>query len=343
MHNYYTHLYNKAVFEVLEKRRGKHDACLFARSGTTGGQQFPVHWGGDCESTFEAMAESLRGGLSLTLSGFGFWSHDIGGFEGDPDPAVYKRWVAFGLLSSHSRLHGSGSYRVPWAFDDESSVVLKKFTNLKLSLMPYIFDAAIVAHTQGVPVMRATFLEFPNDPCAWNADTQFMLGSNFLVAPVFNAEGDVTYYVPEGNWYGYLDGKVRTGGRWVQENHDFKSVPLLVRPNSMFVSGGVDSKPDYAWNDGFTVNIYDLSNQVRVDIPDPKYIGKHASHVTAKPGKDSSIEVTVEGSAGKWFVKVLNMKVASVKGGSVAEADSFGNSLIKVDRSGKGTVVVYLA
>ncbi|MGW3803221.1 alpha-xylosidase, partial [Streptomyces clavifer] len=98
MHNYYTHLYNKAVFEVLEEERGQGEAVLFARSATAGGQQYPVHWGGDCWSSFEAMAESLRGGLSLSLSGFGFWSHDIGGFEGTPDPAVFKRWLAFGLL-----------------------------------------------------------------------------------------------------------------------------------------------------------------------------------------------------------------------------------------------------
>ena len=99
---------------------------LFARSATAGGQQFPVHWGGDCESTLESMAESLRGGLSLALSGFGFWSHDIGGFEGTPDAAVFKRWLAFGLLSSHSRLHGSDSYRVPWAFDDEAVDVTRR-------------------------------------------------------------------------------------------------------------------------------------------------------------------------------------------------------------------------
>ncbi|MDR3020084.1 MAG: alpha-xylosidase, partial [Treponema sp.] len=114
-HNYYTYLFNKAVFELLETKRGKGEAVLFARSATTGCQKFPLHWGGDCESTFEAMAETLRGGLSLGLSGFGFWSHDIGGFEGIPNAALFKRWLAFGLLSSHSRLHGSHSYRVPWS------------------------------------------------------------------------------------------------------------------------------------------------------------------------------------------------------------------------------------
>ena len=142
MHNYYTHLYNRTVFDLLERRRGTGEAVLFARSATAGGQQYPVHWGGDCDSTYESMAETLRGGLSLAASGFGYWSHDIGGFEGTPDAGVFKRWLAFGLLSSHSRLHGSGSYRVPWAFDEEAVEIARKFTRLKMSLMPYLAAAS---------------------------------------------------------------------------------------------------------------------------------------------------------------------------------------------------------
>ncbi|HEX5691126.1 MAG TPA: alpha-xylosidase, partial [Roseiflexaceae bacterium] len=164
MHNYYAYLYNKVVFEVLEERLGVGQAAVFARSATAGGQKFPVHWGGDSTATFESMAESLRGGLSLCLSGFGFWSHDIGGFEHTASADVYKRWCAFGLLSSHSRLHGSQSYRVPWLFDEEAVDVLRFFTRLKCRLMPYLFAAAVEAHASGVPMMRAMLLEFPDDP-----------------------------------------------------------------------------------------------------------------------------------------------------------------------------------
>ena len=113
MHNYYSYLYNKVVFELLEERFGQGEAVVFARSATTGGQKYPVHWGGDSTATFESMAESLRGGLSLSLCGFGFWSHDMGGFEQTASADVYKRWCAFGLLSSHSRPHGNSSYCVP--------------------------------------------------------------------------------------------------------------------------------------------------------------------------------------------------------------------------------------
>lgn len=207
MHNWYTQLYNQAVFEAIEETYGKGNACLYARSATVGGQQQPVHWGGDCESTFNGMAQSLRAGLSLTSSGFGFWSHDIGGFEGAfPDPAVYKRWVAFGMLGSHSRLHGSTVYRVPWLFDEEDEKngvalvpgqtavdVVREFTKLKLELMPYVYQLGLQPHVNGTPVMRSMFVEFPEDPACRTLDRQYMFGPSMLVAPVFTYSGEVSY------------------------------------------------------------------------------------------------------------------------------------------------------
>lgn len=207
MHNWYTQLYNQAVFEAIEETYGKGNACLYARSATVGGQQQPVHWGGDCESTFNGMAQSLRAGLSLTSSGFGFWSHDIGGFEGAfPDPAVYKRWVAFGMLGSHSRLHGSTVYRVPWLFDEEDEKngvalvpgqtavdVVREFTKLKLELMPYVYQLGLQPHANGTPVMRSMFVEFPDDPACRTLDRQYMFGPSMLVVPVFTYSGEVSY------------------------------------------------------------------------------------------------------------------------------------------------------
>ena len=207
IHNWYTQLYNQAVFEAIEETYGKGNACLYARSATVGGQQQPVHWGGDCESTFNGMAQSLRAGLSLTSSGFGFWSHGIGGFEGAfPDPAVYKRWVAFGMLGSHSRLHGSTVYRVPWLFDEEDEKngvalvpgqtavdVVREFTKLKLELMPYVYQLGLQPHVNGTPVMRSMFVEFPDDPACRTLDRQYMFGPSMLVAPVFTYSGEVSY------------------------------------------------------------------------------------------------------------------------------------------------------
>ncbi|KIX96508.1 uncharacterized protein Z520_07774 [Fonsecaea multimorphosa CBS 102226] len=253
MHNFYAYLYNRVVWEAMS---GKGKApCLFARSATAGAQQFPVHWGGDCESTFEAMAETLRGGLSLALSGFGLWAHDIGGFEGLPDPALYKRWVQFGLLGSHSRLHGSSSYRVPWIYDgdkysgeDEAcSRVLKDSVERKLALTPYLLLTALEAHLHGTPVMRAMLLEFGDvDNNTWTLDTQYMLGSELLVAPVFDKSGEVTFYVPfssrtdpggasqKAKWRSFFDHtKTYEEGRWYTETHGFDTLPLLVRPGGV--------------------------------------------------------------------------------------------------------------
>jgi alpha-D-xyloside xylohydrolase len=271
MHNYYPHLYNKAVFDLLTDNRGEGDAVLFARSATVGGQQFPVHWGGDCESTFEAMAESLRGGLSLASSGFGYWSHDIGGFEGTPDAAVFKRWVPFGLLSSHSRLHGSGSYRVPWAFDDEAVDVLRRFTKLKMSLMPYLATIAEEAHTDGTPMMRPMVLEFPADPGVAYLDRQYMLGPDLLVAPVMSKDGEVRFYLPDGTWTDLLTGEQLAGSRWVTRTYGFDGLPLLARQGAVIPFGAVHDRPEYDWADGAELRWYAPADGevARVRLPGP--------------------------------------------------------------------------
>lgn len=229
MHNYYTLLYNECVFDLLKKEKGEQEAVLFARSATVGGQKFPVHWGGDSTSQYISMAESLRGGLSLMDSGFAFWSHDIGGFEDEGSADLYKRWVAFGLLSSHSRLHGSSSYRVPWHYDEEACDVLRFFVNLKLKLMPYIMGLAKYAHETGIPVMRPMHMQFPEDANCAYLDRQYMLGDKILVAPVFSEDGHQNFYLPEGKWVHLLTGEIAEGGKWHEGVYDYFSLPLYVR------------------------------------------------------------------------------------------------------------------
>lgn len=260
MHNYYAFLYNQVVFELLEQQRGHGDAVLFARSATVGSQKFPVHWGGDNDATYESMAESLRGGLSFGLSGFGFWSHDIGGFENTAPADVYKRWIAFGLLSSHSRLHGSHSYRVPWLFDEEAVEVLRFFTRLKCRLMPYLYATAYQASRRGLPMMRAMVLEFEKDPACEYLDRQYMLGASLLVAPVFSEEGTVSFYLPRGTWTNFLTGEKVEGGLWCQERHDHLSVPLYVRPNSIVALGDNESQPDYDYAHGVELHAFEIQD-----------------------------------------------------------------------------------
>lgn len=256
MHNRYAQLYNRAVHDVLVEARGAGDAVLFARSATAGGQSMPVHWGGDSTSTYASMAETLRGGLSLAFSGFAHWSHDIGGFEGKPDPGVFKRWTAFGLLCSHSRFHGSSSYRVPWAFDDEAVDVTRTFTQLKMRLMPYLYQAGLEASVSGVPLLRPMLLEFPDDPTAAHLDRQYMLGSDLLVAPVFTESGEVEFYLPEGEWTHLISGDVVEGGRWRREVHGFDSLPLYVRPGSVLPWGARADRPDYDYLDGVKLRVF---------------------------------------------------------------------------------------
>ena len=287
MHNYYTFLYNKMVFDLLKEERGEGEAILFARSATAGSQQFPVHWGGDNSASYISMAETLRAGLSMSHSGFGFWSHDISGFEQTAPADVYKRWAAFGLLSSHSRLHGSSSYRVPWLFDEESCDVVRKFTRLKCRLMPYLYGAAVEAHEHGTPMMRPMMLEFPDDPACDTLDRQYMMGESLLVAPVFHADSHVDYYLPDGLWTSLLDGRKVQGGHWQRETHDFLSLPLMVRPGTVLPMGKHDDRPDYDYTDGLELHVYQLAEgqTVTVKIPDLKGQLAATHTVTMKNGK----------------------------------------------------------
>jgi alpha-D-xyloside xylohydrolase len=245
----------------------------------------------------------LRGGLSLGLTGFGFWSHDIGGFEQTASTDVYKRWVAFGMLSSHSRLHGSSSYRVPWNYDEEAVAVLSKFTKLKCSLMPYLYRAALQAHEHGIPVLRAMQLEFPNDPACNYLDLQYMLGDSLLVAPVFSHDGSVSYYIPEGQWTNLLNGKQVEGPGWKREEYDFMSLPLLVRPNSVIPIGSQNDRPDYDYGKGVTLHMFQLQDGMSTQVEIPTTAGNIETIFDVKR-EGSVIQILRHGPSKKWNVSL---------------------------------------
>ena len=300
MHNYYTYLYNKLVFDVVKRKKGEKEAILFARSATAGGQKFPVHWGGDCWSDYESMEESLRGGLSLTSSGFGFWSHDIGGFENTSTPDVYKRWSAFGLLSTHSRLHGSSSYRVPWVYDEEAVDVVRFFAKLKASLMPYLYRNAIETSRTGVPMMRSMVLEFNGDPACDYLARQYMLGDSLLVAPIFNDQSMAEYYLPEGTWTSLLSGEVKEGGRWYREKHGYLSIPLYVREGSIIAVGACDTDPEYDYADGAKLRVYAVKP------------GRTAETVIYGPDNAQELKASVTNENGVYRIRVESEKAYSV-------------------------------
>ena len=305
MHNLYTYLYNKCVFDLLERKRGKGQAVLFARSATVGGQKFPVHWGGDCWSDYESMEESLHGGLSLLMSGFGFWAHDIGGFESTSTADVYKRWVAFGLLSSHSRLHGSSSYRVPWVYDEEAVDVVRFFTRLKASLMPYLYKTAIDTSRSGVPTMRSMVLEYTEDKTCHYVDKQYMLGDNLLVAPIFNDQSIAEYYLPKGTWTDFFTGEEKEGAGWITEKHGYLSIPLMVKENSIVVMGAHDDRPDYDYGDHAEIRIYALkdghsASSIVYGMDNQEQISITAS----RSGSDIHIQVT---SGQEYTIRLINV------------------------------------
>ena len=336
MHNYYTLLYNTAVFELLQRERGKNEAVVFARSATVGGQQYPVHWGGDSTASYVSMAETLRGGLSLAMGGFGFWSHDIGGFEKTASPDLFKRWVAFGLMSSHSRLHGNESYRVPWLFDEEAVDVLRFFTKLKCKLMPYIYTAACCAASIGVPVMRPMVLEFPGDRTCGYLDRQYMLGDSLLVAPVFSEDGVAEYYLPAGKWTNFLTGAKVEGDRWIQEKHGYLSVPLMARPDSIIAVGNVDHKPNYDFADGVTFHVFELTDGVTTSTRVFGTDGQKAMEISAKlTGKEITIEAVA--SSNRW--QILLRGVGGIEGAKGAAYEICADG-IKLTPDGSGHAIL---
>ncbi|MCR4788844.1 MAG: alpha-xylosidase [Lachnospiraceae bacterium] len=307
MHNLYTYLYNKCVFDLLCRKRGKEDAVLFARSATVGGQKFPVHWGGDCWSDYESMEESLRGGLSLLMSGFGYWAHDIGGFENTSTADVYKRWVQFGLLSSHSRLHGSSSYRVPWVYDDEAVDVVRSFTKLKASLMPYIYKTAVETSISGVPTMRSMVMEFEKDRTCQYLDKQYMFGDSLLVAPIFNEEGIGSFYLPAGKWTDFFTGELYEGEKWYEKKYDYLHLPLLVKEGSIVVLGNCDNRPDYDYEKDVEVRIYEPEEGKEIE--------------TKVYGMDGKVRMTIK--AVKRGDEIIVTKEGT---GSIAKAVAFGGT-----------------
>lgn len=322
MHNQYAYIYNELVWNVLKETVGEPEAVLFARSASVGGQKFPVHWGGDCYANYESMAESLRGGLSLGLSGFGFWSHDIGGFENTAPAHVYKRWCAFGLLSSHSRLHGSKSYRVPWLYDEESCDVVRHFTQLKCQLMPYLYRQAALANEYGLPMMRAMMLAFGGDPACDYLDRQYMLGDALLVAPVFSEAGEVQFYLPEGRWTHLWHNDELEGSRWYTQRHDFLSLPVYVRDNTLLALGNNNQRPDYAWHQGTAFQLFALEDgrEALCEVPDEK--GHVIFRLYARRG-GGVISVRAEGEAQDWTLCLRNIPhVTRVDGATHSGSES---------------------
>jgi alpha-D-xyloside xylohydrolase len=288
LHNLYPLLYNDAVAEITSAETGR-TGLVWGRSTYAGGQRHAAQWGGDPNCTFQALASTLRGGLSFGLSGHAFWSHDIGGFHGEPTPEVYVRWAQFGLFSPLARAHGTTS-RLPWDFGAEALRIVRAYLQLRYRLLPYLYSYAQVAAETGVPLMRAMVLEFPDDPNTYHLDLQYLFGSEFLVAPVYNASSLRHVYFPAGGWVDFWSHDVIEGPQTRAIQAPLDQLPLYVRANALIPT----IEPQLPIQDGpfdhVTFDAY-LIDQGEFEL----YDVDGTTHVSAKLG-GTELVVEVQGT-----------------------------------------------
>ena len=319
MHNYYTYLYNEAVFEVLEKKTRPKMRQYCLRDPLPQVDRNSRYTGAETAGLiYESMEESLRGGLSLTsfpdLGSGAMISADLKTLL--PRMSI-RDGVAFGLLSSHSRLHGSTSYRVPWAYDDEAVDVLRSFVRLKARLMPYLWKTALTAHNEGIPSMRAMVLSYTNDKMCNYLDKQYMLGDSLLVAPIFNDEGIGEYYLPKENgiWTDFFTGRQQEGGDWYTRTYAYTEIPLMVRPNTVLPLGNSEEGPEYDYADQVTFRVYDVQDEAAAEIYDMDQ-NKVASIVV----KRIEDKLVIDCDSKKPFtVELVNTGILDVKGAKASK------------------------
>ncbi|MFB6103616.1 MAG: TIM-barrel domain-containing protein [Halobacteriaceae archaeon] len=230
--NEFPNRYAATVWSAMEDA-GVETPVLWTRSGWAGGQQYPVHWGGDPAATWESMAASFRGGLSLGLSGYAYWSVDIGGFHGDPTPELYVRWAQASLLgTSHARFHGT-TPREPWAFGEEVLDIVREYAIERYRLLPYLRTLGAIAAERGLPVMRPLVLEFEDDHGARTCGDELMVGPALLVAPILQPGGRRSVYLPPGEWVDYWTGETVDGGQTLQRGCALADLPVYVRAGTI--------------------------------------------------------------------------------------------------------------
>lgn len=230
-HNLYPVRYDMAVSEITKKLHNEN--IMWARAAWADSQRYPLHWGGDAATTNTGLLGTLRAGLSFGLSGFSFWSHDMGGFVKSTPEDLYCRWIPFGFLTSHTRAHGAPPTE-PWLYDSKRvQDVFRKSAEMKYRLMPYVYAQAKECTEKGLPMLRALFVEFPDDPGAWKVDDEYLFGSQILVAPLLESGmTGRTVYLPEGKWIDYQTEKVYEGG-WHRIEAGSLPIIMLVRDGSV--------------------------------------------------------------------------------------------------------------
>ncbi len=302
MHNRYPLLYNKALFDVTKEETG--DGLVWARSAWAGNQRYPLHWGGDNSPNYFNMVPQMEGGLSFGLSGFQFWSHDIGGFCGNIDEQLLMRWMQLGMFISHCRIHGFGDREI-YKFSPEVKRICTNYIRLRYRLMPYIYGMAARCVETSLPMARALVVEYQDDPTTWNLGDEHLFGDYLLVAPIYTEGDSRRVYLPAGTWTDWWTKTRIDGGQWITAYADIETLPLYVREGGIVPMG-----PSMDYVDAMEVDTIDLRvapftgdgrSEFTVPVNDEwvpvTYVAKGGQHV-----------VTIGKTAVKFIVETLGDK-----------------------------------
>jgi alpha-D-xyloside xylohydrolase len=262
MHNLYALLYQQAAFEISQRYFGQ--GIIWGRSAYAGSQRYPVHWSGDSSCSFEEMLNVLRGGLSLGMCGFSYWSQDVGGFMFSPSDKLYIRWSQFGIFNSHMRYHGNPPrYREPWNYAPNTQEIVRDFLNLRYSLFPYIYSEAHMCSDLGLPMLRALVLDYESDPTVFNIEDEYLFGRNLLIAPILTEEDTRKIYIPDGEWVDFWSFKQYPGRTWIEYSCELNKIPVFIKAGTLIPFGPVMQHiPDRPIESLTVLVIPDSHNQV---------------------------------------------------------------------------------
>ena len=255
MHNLFPLLYNQVVYEATEAFHGKGEALIWGRSAWAGSQRYPLHWSGDGIGRYEDLACVLRSALNFGLSGFPFYSHDVGGFCGLPCIDLYARWIQLGAFSSHVRCHGQPP-REPWEYGEQTEEIFRQYMELRYRLLPYIYSEAIECGRTSLPMLRPLLLDYQEDPTTYTIEDQYFFGRNILVAPILDETGRRKVYLPAGVWTDYWEKATLHGPCWIDITAPLDILPLYIRAGAIIPYAPLMQHVGEKVCDPLTVEIY---------------------------------------------------------------------------------------
>lgn len=338
MHNLYPLLYNQCVFEVTQEERGY--GAVWGRAGAAGIQRYPVCWSGDPAADFDSLACTIRGGLSIGMSGVTLWSNDIGAYRSMPSPRLYVRWAQFGLLCSHSRMHGD-SPREPWVFGDEALDIVRRYVKLRYQLFPYLYSTSHQAVIKNLPVLRAMTLAFPDDPNTYGKDLQYMLGDDMLVAPIYDEGESRTVYLPEGAWVDYWSNDVICGPTNIRVHAPLDCLPMYVRQGAVIPMMPPSNRIPEGQIDPLILTVYP-SAQISGHLHEDEGVSQFSGHQD-----DKQLTFSWKGAFSRQFIiRLVGLQQPQdVSGGSVSGWQMVDDNTLEIELSASkdGEISVQLA